>query len=570
MRPGLSGGTLGGEDQKHAARFAQLVERLDRSQAASSGYGVPYIVLADTPVTSAAPSSRDPVQILFERVNQGGTRLEGEELIYAMLKSSWPEASELIDEMGHRLAQPSRLVVLAARLVLADRSPPNEKKPPPTPDVIGFRRLLEEGSTAGNVASPSFPEDLRRFVAERGSEVFDTARRLLTEGDYALPPALAVELAQRSPAVMFLLLRWIVRMRGAQLDPLALNDDKRKRLLGFLTALAWFSADQELALAALWPTLQSADAAGLKRFFGRVAFKRCLSLDEKGRVCVLPVVPPEVLEKVIKNTVTAPHGEWALGGFADASSELWKQWHWYGWLSDHVSRPLATWFATHLKADWAKKDAPNEDESADSRFQWAWGRFIDGLRYNRSMLLFAQRAAINDWFEDFYPFGPEHVTGSEAPWDFDHIHPRRRLRNARGNSLRIPNLVREWHDTIGNLRAWPMELNRSDSDASPGWKMAAREDTDAEILRSYNLDSTGTVVRASFILDADLGHWQATAPDDDGPADFLEDYLSTTCEDHGWYRQQLVRAITTRFCALYRHWYEELKLAELMPAEVSE
>jgi hypothetical protein len=49
------------------------------------------------------------------------------------------------------------------------------------------------------------------------------------------------------------------------------------------------------------------------------------------------------------------------------------------------------------------------------------------------------------------------------PWDYDHIHAS----NLIANKKHIPGIIRKWHHSIGNLRSWPLELNRADQDCSP-------------------------------------------------------------------------------------------------------
>jgi hypothetical protein len=60
----------------------------------------------------------DALETLFARVNSEGTRLEGEELNYAILKSIYPHAEQLVEGLSTRLIAPSRLVTFVSRLVL--------------------------------------------------------------------------------------------------------------------------------------------------------------------------------------------------------------------------------------------------------------------------------------------------------------------------------------------------------------------------------------------------------------------------------------------------------------------
>jgi hypothetical protein len=250
---------LNGGDATGLQRFQLLAQGLRSLLDDANGFRVPYLMLPAMPFSR--DGKQDPVETLFIRVNQGGTRLDGEELIYSILKSTWTDAPELLENIGHQLAVPSRLVILCSRLVLAQRNA--DAKVPLSPDVSRFRRLMNGSDSA----APTFADDLKRFVENDGHLIFRTAKDLLAREQYGLPPVLATELAQKSPAVVFLLLRWIVRMQEQGFDPLGLKPKSRKKLLGFVTALGWFGYNNEQAIAAVWPRLQAASGSKLVDFF---------------------------------------------------------------------------------------------------------------------------------------------------------------------------------------------------------------------------------------------------------------------------------------------------------------
>jgi hypothetical protein len=236
---------LNGDDVTALQRFQLLSQGLRRLLDDADGFRIPCLMLPAMPFSN--DGMQDPVETLFIRVNQGGTRLDGEELIYSILKSTWTDAPELLENIGHQLAVPSRLVILCSRLVLAQRNA--DAKVPLAPDVSRFRRLMNGSDSSAQ----EFADDLKQFVENNGHLVFCIAKDLLTKEQYGLPPVLATELAQKSPAVVLLLLRWIVRMQEQGFDPLGLEPKSRKRLLGFVTALGWFGHNSEQAVAAVWP-----------------------------------------------------------------------------------------------------------------------------------------------------------------------------------------------------------------------------------------------------------------------------------------------------------------------------
>jgi len=76
------------------------------------------------------------------------------------------------------------------------------------------------------------------------------------------------------------------------------------------------------------------------------------------------------------------------------------------------------------------------------------------LMWNRDFLLYAQREFINEWFQkELFE-----LDESTTPYDFDHILPYSYIDYTRDLDQKFRNL----YNSIGNLRAWPYELNRSD------------------------------------------------------------------------------------------------------------
>ena len=539
-----------------SSRFRFLVDGLRRALKIGGSYGVPILTLPHMARADVVKDGQqDPVETLFIRVNQSGTRLEGEELIYSILKSNWPEAPEFIDKMQHRLAAPSRLLLFSARLILA-REQRDTELPPAAPNVVQFRRLIH----GLDKANPDFRGKLESFVKLDGVEVFDVAKKLLTEGEYALPAVLATDLAQKWPEAMFLLLHWIMRMRVKELDPFQITPSARRQLLGFLTAMAWFSADREKSIAAVWHRLQTMEKKDLPTFFSRESFVSMLLLDKHDNLQMRPIPPPAVLNKVIKDCVTSGRGSGGYGGFGDPLHQFWEKWNRWDWMSGRLTGELSRWYKDCFQELWQRIGNENEEAlNPDAKYQEAWTQFINSLWNERSVLLYAQRASLESWFPDYDSSQPDQLEDMNRPWDYDHIHPQRYLRNDKGNSQRnIPNIIWDWHGSMGNFRAWPLEANRADSDTSPAKKF----NEVSEIERHYDMRTPEDKRRASFVHDDDWIHWQKSVPDAD---DFPRQYLARPSDNGcGACRQELVHAITIRFVALYREWYESLEVGALM------
>jgi hypothetical protein len=161
---------------------------------------------------------------------------------------------------------------------------------------------------------------------------------------------------------------------------------------------------------------------------------------------------------------------------------------------------------------------------------------------------------LSAWFENFDPTDPDAMDEINRPWDMDHILPSYYIHGKQN----IPRIIRDWHGSIGNLRAWPLDANRSDAQTAPRYKLA--EVSDATV--AYGMKSPDQLRAASFIPEGDWDHWRDSTPDEG--KSFPDRYLALP-KEYGDCRKALMKAITNRMLALYTEWYVQLKIGALMP-----
>ena len=384
------------------------------------------------------------------------------------------------------------------------------------------------------------------------AKIFEVAHRFLTQDRYGLPPVLVSELAQKSPDVFFLFLSWLDRLifdAKLKMDDASslISPADTRRVLGFLTALAWFAKTDSKphAVGAIWHELQTLDAQELPLFFSRRHFLKTMAVDTNGRQHMIPVLSPDVLAMALQKCILGYQG--CTETISRQDSTIWKEWNWWSWLVDQ-RRSKDVNDALHPVF---KEANLNEGESLSDRIRDTWNQFIEALRGNKSMLLYVQRYWLNLWFSDFDPSIPEFLEDKNRPWDYDHIHPQSFLQGRNGGTLQgLPQVIKDWHSSIGNLRAWPLEANRSDGDSAPFVKLRAASPEEEK----YGIKDTNKRT-ASFITNEDFDcYWSQC-----DPADGKKLNDPNTFEQ----RQALVNAIVWRFLAIYRQWYEDLKLSTL-------
>ena len=515
-----------------------------------------------SPDSQKDAAKKDAIELLFVRVNSSGTPLAGEELTYSLLKAAWPDAAKFIDRLDHKPALPSRIAMLCVRLILARRQLPAQlEKKLVMPSVTGvneFRRLVRNQ----NPLQLKFFDDLTAFIGNGANSLFTDAWNFLTEKPFALLPVLAVDLAQKSPSVYFLLLRWIDRLQGAGIDISYIDEATHRRTLGFLTALAWFAADETKACSAIWQELQAeVDEKKLVNLFNGKRFAMTCRIDNRFSLRMVPLPTPEELELTCKRTITGHPG--CTNTISKADSAIWTQWDWYESFADKlINRENRERWAQLLRPETELSD-DSENPDISSITTQAAQHFIDKLYDSRSVLLFAQR----DWLKKSYPLfdpsRPEFMEDKNRPWDYDHILPQSILQSNSGNSLKnIPQVIWDWCGSIGNLRAWPLEANRSDGDANPFKKLSSVSEEE----KRYLIKNGGR--KASFVQEnLDWPYWQNSVPINDKGEVEHRRYLAL--ENYRNNQKALIIAIVLRFVALYREWYKELKVSDLQISKLA-
>ena len=547
-------------------RLNRLMERFKEVLHGPRAYCVPALMLDLTPVDqdaedfNAQVEKKDAIELLFVRINSAGTPLAGEELAFSLLKAELPFIAQWMQELANKPAQPSRIAALCIRLALSNYPEGNRHATPPTmPGIQELRRLLRDA----NPNYPKFRSHLENFVAKDAQQLFAYAWKFLTDSDkkFTLLPTQAVDLARNSPDVYLVLLRWIDRLTANNLTPQKnLDALQHRRTLGFLTALAWFAPDKNRACAAIWPDLEGdVDANKLINRFNSTRFRIACQLSERGALRMIPLPSPDELA-VVCNGFTENDGR-TRHAKAEATMHFPKGRFWKddNWWYDQFVPELAQYF----RESWENRVALPTDKEQDEQeapdyaelVQQIASHFLDTLwEAKSSVLLYAQRDALKAWFPGFDPSLPEMMEDRNRPWDWDHLLPQSYFSGRWG----IPHSVKDWGNSIGNLRAWPMEANRSDGDAVPSSKLDGEPSVEE---KRYMIGAGRRKRQASFVGDAHWERlWKNATPDDTA-----RNYLSNNADSSiHQYRISTVTAMMERFIALYSHWYDELKLKTLM------
>jgi len=389
------------------------------------------------------PDAPDAIETLFERVNSGGTRLEGEDMMFSLLKAKWADAYRLVQSIvDHErvgfLLPPTAIVLSAARLARARLASTSRKGDDDAakPKVKQFRRWIAEEDGDGE---STFLGEMKRFIGDSKELIKPRFVRIMlafidvtqyrNERDIGLPRSLLQSLDRFAIEVV---LRWI----DTQLDAGDFQHTLSLSLLPILrflvhSLLAWTNSEKASRRAF---NLIS-DRTG--QFPDEEIYKSLIN-EEEGS-------PPVALE------MPCPHA-----------------------LNDAVILPergtvkgLRTYTELFLNK-----------ESHEVQ-----GEFVRRFWDKRVILLWFQRAYLEKLFPGYDPLKMR----SDSPFDYDHILPSSHLAK-QGKSPKFGDTIgsdeterflanrRLYRDSIGNLRIWPGWANRRDQDAAPDKKLGLIHD----------------------------------------------------------------------------------------------
>lgn len=400
---------------------------------------------------------------LFVRLNTEGTRISGEELIYSLLKASFPDAKELVEKIDIKYIKPSKIVNLFARLSNIEAS--------------GFTKYQNEMNVTlfrKNIRDPHFECIFKGYIINSENNV-SKAKLLIDEAisiyslNKDIPNIYIKEALGRSTDLLLVLMIYLVQNQElSESDKMTIHKDVH-RLIIFnsdlnKTALKLFEILREQSFLN-WPT----------------ALKKLYDLHFE---LAFPMVTPEKFEYFINNHLINEYLKNGCTHFAH-----------FEFIKKIISSNINEF--NFLLKPFNREEASTEEASSNEQLHADatryWKNLSETIYRNRNLLVLVQRDYFNREFLEFMEF--EGIQDTNKPWDWDHIYPNSWVHSKKG----ISPIVRWLMDTNGNIRALSFNENRSQSNhKSPEDRFKNESKVQAD----------------SFIKKTDLEYWEQLTNDD--------------------------------------------------------
>jgi hypothetical protein len=293
-----------------------------------------------------------------------------------------------------------------------------------------------------------------------------------------LLPVHVTSVALNSREIYLLLLHFAARSCRIELP-----SDWQKTMQALATVLHWFAVDKTKAVNRIYAECR--EEVSLARI--RTALHDAVEAGELSEI----------------------HSPEAVESFVSIPTENFKDWNWW--------RPI---------------HGNGVAEEIQVRRQ-SWERFLN-FRSNRDLLLYAQRHFLAQRFRDYDPARRDLWEAHNRPWDFDHILASYYFYNRKDGSP-FREVCGQWGCTIGNLRAWPFEDNRSDQADTAADKLKGNQE---QLAHSFLTSEEEAAFSAG-----DKTRWEEVASRD------------------------FIKACRQRLFRIYRVWYDTLAVGELLTTD---
>lgn len=361
---------------------------------------------------------------LFVRINSSGTTLNGDDLIYSIYKAIFPEAKNVMENIGLDFIAPTQVLSLASRIVSCDLSENNTyiKKI----NVRDFQRRIKNDEFKDGLKNQIKTQELKLLFAQ-AIKILSCEDNSLFDGK--IPPVIIKQFIKRNQDLFLFFVYWL------RINKIELTDQIQLKMAGKLFSFAWFDfAD----IPRLWN-----EKINNKNFWEE-PLNELIWWDDKYGIHFL--IQPDLLREyylqlqVENRFITEHRDRWGL-------------------LEDGVGTEIINYY-NNVKTK-------NYDFSTANEYFY---KFIGKIQHNRQLILLAQRQYINASFGDYNQM--DDMDDTNVPWDWDHIYPSEWVYRKEYCNRSI----RDWNNSNGNFRAMSLEQNRSESNTvSPKERLSLAE-----------------------------------------------------------------------------------------------
>lgn len=190
---------------------------------------LPKEVMESETLTDA--TEQTTLEVLFTRLNTGGTTISRDDLNYSAIKAYWPSIKDINDSLAEKYMNPAKLVMLAFRLALTDKDDDSLKNELSIRQIRSYAKKELERQKIENL----YNSHNLKIILER----IDQWLGVSIEGPLKTPAILRTIISRNSPDVYLLL------MYFAYNDIISPIDLTASQIKALAFCLHWFSTSAD-------------------------------------------------------------------------------------------------------------------------------------------------------------------------------------------------------------------------------------------------------------------------------------------------------------------------------------
>ncbi len=184
-------------NQENKKVLSEFVEKNFNTFESLSDYRVPFSLLRKDSFENdiIENEGQSNLEILFNRLNTGGTRISKSDLSYSAIKAYWGNIKDKNNELAQGLMPPQSLVMLLFRLILTiSKRDPNKMEP-----ALSIKRIRELARLENNA---NIRYTIIDFYEKEAEYTLKNAKTAL----YEIPSFIQMKIIQDKPEIFLLLL----------------------------------------------------------------------------------------------------------------------------------------------------------------------------------------------------------------------------------------------------------------------------------------------------------------------------------------------------------------------------
>lgn len=344
---------------RHRIRFNEnacryLKEELYPSFVALKNYTINCNHLPKEVMESETENAKDSteqttLEVLFTRLNTGGTAISRDDLNYSAIKAYWPSIKDINDELAEKYMSPSKLVMLAFRLGLTDVNDASLK------NELSIRQIrsLAKIESERNKIECLYKCEYLEFILKK----IDEWLGVYPKSPDSTPSVLRTSIARNSPDVYLLLMFFAYENI---ISPIELTASQIKALA---FCLHWFANDKKGCVQEIFTRCKSGiNAANVQAALSR------LMHDCK----LLHIYSPEEVERFIEIEASEKWQLWQV--LPPAAQEFFNRIFWYG--NAEAKEMLLFAQRQYLNTHFSNYDPARQDLWAEYNRPWDFDHIV--------------------------------------------------------------------------------------------------------------------------------------------------------------------------------------------------